>query len=58
MFICPTCGEQITEELLGLTLNKLLHRYTKHDPVEGIVASVITTMVAAYLGPKIWKSLQ
>jgi len=55
---CPQCGQLIVETFLGHEADKVIHRYTKHDPVAGAVLGFIASVVVTVLVTKLWKALQ
>jgi hypothetical protein len=58
MMFCPQCGEIIVETVLGREADKVIHRYTRHDPVAGLVFSVIASVIIASAVTAAWKALR
>jgi hypothetical protein len=57
MVICPQCGQVIVETILGDEVDKVIHRYTRHEPAVGFALSIVASVLIASLVTAAWKSL-
>ena len=58
MILCPQCGQVIVETVLGHEVDKVIHRYTKHEPVVGFALSIIASVLIASVITAAWKNVR